>query len=267
MENYLELLPQELINIISLYLDYTETSILEQEFRLLVNYQLLLYENYPAFSKIIKVLKENGIKWKNYPLDRAYGLITSVEKYIIFELTDSQIRPGVVLQISDGEDLRTDNISNFISFFIDAYPMIADMDNIISSYFMLTEKKEGDVIKHKVLFPDIRDGDAMLNSAYQDYPCYCNSLDTMIEHFNEFKDNTDSDSLIALYVIFIYVLDHLDTLDQYKDKIIKINPHQPVIYGTIVTYNEQFVNIKIVYQHIIQFIKGQERYQKKYQKK
>ena len=262
MDNYLELLPQELINVISLYLDYTETSILEQEFKLLVNYQLLLYENYPAFSKIIKLLKENDIKWKNYPLDRAYGLITSIEKYIKFEIEGPQIRPGAAREISNGEDLRTDNISNFISFSIDVHSIIADMDNIVSSYFMLTERKEGDVIKHKVLFPDIRDGDVILNSAYEDYPYYYNSLDDMIERFDEFKDSTDSDSLIALYVIFIYVLDHLDTLDQYKDKIILINPNQTPKKG-IVIYNEQFVNIKIVYQHIIQFIKAQEKYQKK----
>ena len=260
MDTYLELLPQELINIISSYLDYTEVSILEQEFGLKVNYQLLVYTNHPAFGKILKLLKEKDIKWKDYPYSKAYDLMNLIEKYVRFEIEDSTVRPNIKRGIEEGEYLRTDNISNFINFILDAYLMIGDMDDVISSYFMLTEKKGNDLRRYKILFPNITDGETIINSAYADYP-YFNSLDETIVHFNESKGQTDLDPLVALYIIFIYVLDHLDTLDEYKDKIIKIDPSQKVT-DNFVPYNERFLSIKIVYQHIIEFIRAQENISK-----
>ena len=264
MDTYLELLPPELINVISLYLDYTEISILEQEFGSRINYQLLLTENYPAFSKIIKILKEKDIKWRNYPYDMAYDLITLTEKYIRFEIDDMKIHPDINREMRYWEadiDIRTDDISKFFASVKDTYLMIGDMSNILSSYSILTDKKEKELKKYKLLFPNIKDGDTILDGAYNEHSPH-NSLDMTIARFNEYKDDNSIDPLIELYMIFIYVLEHLDTLDQYKDKIIKINPNQPVKERQV-GYNEQSLNIKIVYQHIIEFIRAQEKYQKK----
>ena len=258
MDNYLDLLPQELINVISLYLDYTETSILEQEFNFRVDYQLLLTERYPAFSKIIKSLKETDIKWKSYPYDRAYDLITLIENYIKFEIEDSKTWPDI--------NIGTHNTIEFLEFIFDCNLMIGDMHNILSSYNILVEKKDEYLKKYKILFPNIKDKDIILNSVYEDHYRYSysygdNYLDYIITHFNRSKGAATTQPLISLYIIFIYVVEHLDTLDQYKDKIFKINPNQEVT-DKFVPYNEQFLNIKIVYRHIIQFIKAQEKYQK-----
>ena len=254
MDNYLDLLPQELINTISSYLDYTEISILEQEFGSRINYQLLLTENYPALSKILKLLKEKDIKWKDYPYSKAYDSITLMDKYLRFRM-----KRGILH--NENINTRTNSIPDFIDLISSFHTIISDINNMVSSYYILVEEIKKDLIKYKILFPNIKNGDVIINEAYEDYWNF-NSLDNMIESFNYFIRENDIYSIILLYIIFIYILEHLDTLDEYKDKIIKIDVTQKSS-KKIVYYDDQFFSAEIVYQHIIEFIRAQEKYQRK----
>jgi hypothetical protein len=49
---YLTNIPSELNNIIALYLNYTETIIIRNIYKIKVNYQYLLSENFPGFYQM-----------------------------------------------------------------------------------------------------------------------------------------------------------------------------------------------------------------------
>ena len=49
LDNYLSFVPSELLDIISLYLNYTESVILLKFSGKTINYEYLLREKYPAF--------------------------------------------------------------------------------------------------------------------------------------------------------------------------------------------------------------------------
>ena len=87
--SYLNYLYQDLVDVISTYLDYTSLSILESEYKFQINYEVSLRNRYPLFYKLVKSVKEGDIKYKNYPYDQAYSLINNVENYMIGELDET----------------------------------------------------------------------------------------------------------------------------------------------------------------------------------
>ena len=84
--SYLNYLYQDLIDVISTYLDYTSLSILESEYKFQINYEVLLRNRYPAFYEMLKIVKENDTKYKNYPYDQAYNLMKDIEEFLIIML-------------------------------------------------------------------------------------------------------------------------------------------------------------------------------------
>ena len=91
MYTYFELIPNELINEIALYLDYQGTIksrlILEEKYQKisgkpLIGYELLLLKKFPGIHRVVKIVIQNAINWKSYTYERAYNLMNLLELFI-----------------------------------------------------------------------------------------------------------------------------------------------------------------------------------------
>src|SRR6266498_3680695 len=80
--NYFQIIPQELIDLISTHLSHSDILLLEDELNVSIDYEYLLSTGFPVFYKIIKTLKENNIVYRDYSYRKAYNIICNYE-YIL----------------------------------------------------------------------------------------------------------------------------------------------------------------------------------------
>ena len=59
MQSYIDILPQEILNIILKDCTYTEVAILEKMFDININYEGLLLFRYPGIHLVVQMIKTN----------------------------------------------------------------------------------------------------------------------------------------------------------------------------------------------------------------
>ena len=225
--NYFEFIPPELIDIICLYLNYTESVVLSSIFDIKVNFQFLLSDKYPAFYQIVKVVKEKDIKYRNYSYDSAYDLINLVE---IYALSKSIIINFRSENLDIIYEIRKNNI------------YVENIMDILGSYIIINKKGKEYVYKYKPYFPNIKYGEESFNLACSRYT---NDLESEIDYYNRTVDFILRQS--ALCSIFLFVLINKKLINEYKDKIINFK---------LLDYNniDIIIREKIILQYIINFI-------------
>lgn len=250
--SYFQLLPSELIDEIALYLDYTELSIIEEIFNIRTEYKRLVREKYPAFHEIITFLINNDVKYRDYSWRRGYDLINMVEKYINYEM---YIRvSGVALK----NNLRTNNVDNFISSSYEALEQFDDMTEILTLYEAMTSQESFNYKDYIRYFPNISGIDICLLNigfTYMDNM----SLDYIIKKYesnmaDNYGGNISEFSLIQpLCIIFLYILRHPDSVSEYKNKILNIKISN--IKGRV---SIRIIDHRLLHKYMIDFINNQE---------
>ena len=234
--SYLNYLYQDLIDVISTYLDYTSLNILESEYKFKINYESLLRNRYPAFYKMLKFVKENDIKYKNYPYDQAYNLMKDIEEFLIimleetYEESKKKDNPFINISLTNkiesiGYDINTiveNDIDEFITTIYDNSLHFDDLLDIISSYTLLNPKSENigqeekELTKYKTFMPHARLGNEYFRVAILNYINHNKNIDVIIENSNKYSVN----SIVTLYSLFLCVLEYKGPLTEIKDKIL-----------------------------------------------
>jgi len=204
--NYLQSLPDELINIIGLYIDYTATNILTNSLNIKINYKYLLRYQYPAFFKIIGLLALNDSKWVDYPWSMFYDDINMTIKIILYKM-----KSDTMWKV---EYLYSNNIKEFVSLYIKNNIKF----DILDAYFILYRDYDPSgtkYYKYRSNFPNIPNMEHIFISSIDNFDINIRLFD-YIEDYTECTDFTDSsDALIILYFIYLYFLirENIETRD------------------------------------------------------
>ena len=244
--NYLELLPSELITIISLYLNYNEIKINLENFD--VDYRYLLSENYPAFYEIIYHLKNNDTVNKNYDYEEGYNLMNLVETLIYnkqFEIEEGKI-----------SNFRTNNIDDFMNIIYTFIIDILNIRDILASYNRIINQSElSKLFKYRKYFPNVDEINQNFVTACNDYIYYDEvTLQDLIDSYINYANNTHESKNI-LYRIFLNILENEQLIGDYKDKIINliINKYTD-LNEKVGKRNKDIQNELIIHQYIINYI-------------
>ena len=246
--NYLEILPSELINIIALYLNYNEIKLKLENFS--IDYRYLLSENYPAFYKIIYHLKNNDTVNKKYDYEEGYNLMNLVETLISHK--KSSFYDKLIL------NTRTNDIDKFISIFYNYNIYFPSIEEIISSYSMLTEKSDmSHLFKYRKYFPNIATVNDDFYYACRDYIYYeQTSLQNLISSYSDLIDNDAHESRKILCRIFLSILENKELIKEYKDKIInlEVNKYIYIDEHRVKKDHIDIQNEQIIHQYIINYL-------------
>ena len=197
--NYLQSLPDELINIIGLYIDYTATNILTNslnikinykylQLNININYKYLLRYQYPAFFKIIGVLALNDSKWVDYPWSMFYNDINITIKIILYKM-----KSDTMWKV---EYLYSNNIKEFVSLYIKNNIKF----NIVDAYFILYRDYDPSGTKYYKYRSNFPNMEHIFISSIDNFDINIRLFD-YIEDYTECTDFTDSsDALIILYI-------------------------------------------------------------------
>src|SRR6266496_2821959 len=114
--NYFQLIPQELVNLISIYLSHSDVLLLEEEeLNIFINYEYLLSTGFPVFYKIIKTLKENNIVYRDYSYRKAYNIICNYEYILNYIARMNYIVNAGKVNITSFNKIRSNNYLDFLS--------------------------------------------------------------------------------------------------------------------------------------------------------
>ena len=240
--NYVNLIPNELINNICIYLDYTQATIIEMEFNIDINYGYLLYIKYPAFYKILKILQLKDIKYKEYPYREPYDVINLVEKILKYD--------NMYISING---LRSENINDFKQTIYDGEYVykyakninMKDIDDILTSYNVLV-KQNNIYSKYQRYFPDIEGGENLFFDVAQEFYPEVINIKCLIFEYESDKFKTIPLPLIVLYQIYLYILVKNDIDEEDRKALLSL----------LRTYNNSPIknNEKIMLMYIKDFI-------------
>src|SRR6266496_444317 len=118
--NFLNLLPDELINQIFVFLPQKQVSVISDVFGYKIDYQYLLSEVYPAFNEMIKILREKHERFKVFDYKLAY---------------DQMVMLNVLLaRLNIKINIYTKDVKDFIVEIVNGEIEINFIRNLISSY-------------------------------------------------------------------------------------------------------------------------------------
>lgn len=126
--SYFDNLPHELITEICFSLDYAQSLIISQVFingKTVIDYKYLLMNKYPGFYKMLLLVKENDIYYKNYSFEKGYEIINNFQLYAD-ALTN--------LNPSDEYNIKSDNPEDIFEIVVWRGVKIDDIENIVMSY-------------------------------------------------------------------------------------------------------------------------------------
>lgn len=248
--SYINYLYQDLIDVISTYLDYTSLSILKSEYKFQINYEVLLRNRYPAFYKILKFIKENDVNYEGYPYDQAYNLMNNVEEFMIIRLDKTYeearkrnipLNNKLKLIKNDVVVILEDNVDELITTIYNNKLDFDDLLDIIASYNLINSKnqEEKELIKYKIFMPNFKFGNEYFRAAIEFYIEEHPDIDDIIELPH---------STVALYILFLYVLKYEGSLTDIKDKILNYKLKKEFTGGG------DKLTQAILYRHIINYI-------------
>lgn len=259
MELYLELLPNELINQIALYLDYQGTIklrvILEDKYTVLsdkplINYELLLLSKFPGVHRAIKEVKQNSIHWKNYTYERGYNLMNLVELYLKNQIEADTFDTDTL------ELLYEDDFGELMGLIYDHGMDIGEIYALDKAYTQIIDKSvSSQFIKYRVMMPEITNIDEYFFAAYNRY--YDDVIkkgivpldyvrDTSFNLMSKFYDF----NIVDLIIYYLVILDNPTTINYFKDNKLK-----EISIGNN-TYNSdrQYIEYMIIFQHMKEYI-------------
>jgi len=90
--SYYICIPEELTNIISIFLDYTEINLLIDLYKIKVNYKYIIRDLYPAYFKIINFIRNISDHYKNkYQYSSDYDDINKYINLLNFKISNKDI--------------------------------------------------------------------------------------------------------------------------------------------------------------------------------
>ena len=237
--SYFDCIPDDLLNLISLYISHNELIELENTFNLKINYQYLLSHKYPAFFNIINTLRNNDERYSNYSFKQGYELINLIE--MLIEHKQYEPRFSKI-------NLSTSNVDEFHRLIIDEALDIGNIIDLLSAYTLISDRSEkSKLYKYRKYFPNIESSDQIFLSTIDDYMRYNNV--TMDKLINSYNGKSLCDYQITLYRIFLHILMNKSLIKDYGIKIINLK-----ILQNELAPNKHYYNQLITHQYIINYI-------------
>lgn len=241
MSNYFEFIPPELLNVILLNLNYTESSLLDEMYNLKLDYKILLIDKYPGYYQIVKTVKEKDFKYRNYNYENAYDEIIQFEIYLK-EVNNIDLRNYL-------QDITEETINKFIQLCFSGLTRVPiKIEGILTDYSIITEPSSRTInfYKYKRMFPNIHNLENYLNSAIDEYS---EELDTVSNIYLE--EYSVYNKAVQLVIIYLAILEKPELIDRYKDYILNL---RVMTNDNLLIDDDHFV----LYSYIKNYIKNYE---------
>jgi hypothetical protein len=253
--DYLQVIPEDLINEIAVYLDYIESIKFSLISGVDLRYEYLLSVKFPGFYKFVKIVKSKSINYRDFPYRKAYDLIHQQEKYM---KAISAYGPANIHYRDKYTNIYTDDIEEYIETVTMNDFDITEFEQLFDEYHMLIKDSDyHKYYKYRIEYPNIAGLEGTLIIAIMDYEYYVSSgiLRGYVENFKfEIYPNLHYEPnllpLVTLYLILLIRPELTDILKSRED--LRIAPTDPdkFLDLDIVIVN----NYMIMYQHIIDYI-------------
>jgi hypothetical protein len=245
MTNYFNLIPQELNDEVCLYLDYNDSLILRELFGIKINYQRLLSLKFPGFYKIIKDLKDKDVKYKDFPYEKGYSVINSVN------INVNYLRKRDKLNLKY-DKLTSENIEDVMNTIHENMIMLVEVIQLLNSYGTIKENYPEDLAgskyyKYKNYFPDIAsvgDNFTWICDEFAGGTYYRHNLDHICDETNYF---------LKYGLLLLYVLETPQISPENKNTILSCDPDFITFSPDIsMDYESTY---KIMYEYILKYLK------------
>ena len=224
MSTYIEIISTELINLICYNLTYNETMILREDFNFNLNYQLFLSLKFPAFYKMVKTIKNEVLRYKNYTYEEAYRVIYLIVDYSEYLIIKSVSTYSYSKYKSNIADLYNEDVEIFfdIIYEITTYMQIENIKDIITSYLMITSSNitGSKYYKYRKYFPNITDIDDIFVYTCDEIMGYINNDNNIL------LININSGVIpenLCMSILYILLLDDKSRIKEWKLLIHKID--------------------------------------------
>jgi len=229
MSTYFDILPIDLLNQICYNLTYTETIILREEFNFDLNYQSFLSLKFPAFYKIVGILKNKTIRYKKYSYEESYELMYLLLDYIEDYPGYDKSVIGKYFSLVDYKNFQsnvyTDNIEMFSKIIYDYDIWIKNLKDILVSYTMLNESNSPGAIYviYRNYFPNLNDMDDIFLWACDETDFYIDNNNSILLVKDLNNAVTEDHTSMLLSVLYILLLHDRNKIQEWKFLIKDIN--------------------------------------------
>jgi hypothetical protein len=263
-------LPQELINILCVNIDYNEIIMLSEQHEINLEFDMLLLYSCSAFHKILLVCKNNDRYYRNnYTWETGFLLFESLNMYMV----DLIWRSENLLLIKDPnngrmevrikryeclkEAYKYDDVDKFNNIFrpgyIDKTPVCGfssdDFIDILSLYNLIIKKNDLD--RYRILLPVLPLRNYFFASAIKNYK---HDINDIILEYN-ITDGGDTAIIITFYKIFLYLLKEGDNISYPSAVIFELFSSKFKR-----TSKNRYPNIcRFMFRYIIEYIERKEK--------
>jgi hypothetical protein len=255
-ESCFQYIPQELVDILALYLNYTEFSIISQFFNLDTNYKLLLMTKYPPFYNLVTELSKIDVKYRDYNFRHGYDLMCRIELCYHMKRTGFGMSESTLVNLvydEDGEqfpaDAMQDEDGDIYDFISTCYELELHDEELLEMSSMYDEyTRTEDRMKYIKYFPNIPGGDESFMITTNDNIDM--TIPELIKNYNTEKGPMKN-IIWCLYRIFFELLKDPKKITKHKDAIMAIQIRG--FYKGYYKYQESLDHITM-YSYIVDFM-------------